>query len=95
LQGAASTLIDIYDAVNDAVITPAEFAGIGIVVGAGEGIANLVRGLAGLIWGCLRFDFHVFWGFFTNFDAAKQDLREVAGAIMGLPGRSKSWLKIG
>lgn len=95
MQGGASTLIDIADVVIGAVFAVV-LAVIGIIVGFGEGVADLVKGLVTLVLGVGKILFDVIKGLFTNFDAAKQDWNSIVETFNALPGAVvkmvKDWL---
>lgn len=89
MQSGASTMIDIADVVIGAVFAVV-LAVIGIIVGAGEGVADMVKGLVTLVLGVGKVLFDVISGFFTNFDAAKQDWNAIVEIFKGLPSAVKA-----
>jgi hypothetical protein len=89
LQPEANDLIGIADFILGADVAIA-LAVVGILVGAGEGIVDMVRGLVALILGTAKVLFDVISGIFTNFDAAKQDFKAIWEGLKGLPGAVKN-----
>jgi hypothetical protein len=85
MQGGASTLIDIADVIIGAVFAVV-LAVIGIIVGIGEGVVDLVRGLVSLVLGVGKVLFDVIKGIFTSFDDAKQDWNAIVETFKALPG---------
>jgi Domain of unknown function (DUF4157) len=89
LQPAANDLIGIADFIIGGNVAIA-LAVVGILVGAGEGVVDMVRGLVTLVLGTAKVLFDVISGIFNGFDAAKQDFNAIWEALKGLPGAVKN-----
>lgn len=92
MQGGASTLINVADVVIGAVFA-VELAVVGMIVGAGEGVADMVEGLVKLVLGVAKVLYDVISGIFTNFDAAVQDWDAFVNILTGLPNAVKALVK--
>ncbi|CAG0950969.1 hypothetical protein BURK2_00196 [Burkholderiales bacterium] len=90
-----ASLFPIADGVTETAITVIDLlisvvmAVLGIVVGFGEGIVGMITGLSMLIYGVIKILYDLIVGIFTNFDAARQDLKVVWEALKGLPSALK------
>jgi hypothetical protein len=91
----ADAIITIDDVVIGALIAVC-LAVIGIVVGFGEGIVDLVKGLVSMIYGAGKLLFDVIMDIFTGGDRTQKDLHAVWEALKGLPDAItklvKDWL---
>lgn len=88
LQGIAGSLITIDD-VTIGAITAVGLAIVGIVVGFGEGVADLIKGVCTMIYGAGKLFYDLFKDLFTGSDSAKKDLVAFWEAIKGLPDAIK------
>jgi hypothetical protein len=90
-----ASLYPIADGIIEVAVTVVEIlvsiimAVLGIVVGFGEGIVGMIEGLFALAFGVIKLLYDLIAGIFTNFDAAKQDLKAVWEALKGLPAALK------
>jgi Domain of unknown function (DUF4157) len=84
LRGVGDAIVTIDDVVVGALFAVV-LGVIGIIVGFAEGVVDLVKGLVAMIAGVGKLLFDLIIGFFTNFDAAKNDLSAFWEALKGLP----------
>jgi hypothetical protein len=92
MQSGASTLIDIADFIIGADFAVV-LAVIGMIVGAGEGVADMVEGLVTMVLGIGKVLYDAIWGLFTNFNALEQDWDKVVDVFKGLPSAVKALVK--
>ncbi len=95
VKGIANRVVDVVDTVMDITIQLDLFV-VGMVVGFGEGIVGMIKGLLSLGYSILKTLWHAISGFFTGFDPLKRDAAQFLAALVGLPGALKqlvtSWM---
>jgi hypothetical protein len=87
-QEGAYTIISIVETVIEIQFSIL-YAVIGTIVGFSEGIVDMLKGLATLIYGGLKVLGDLVMGIFTNFNDLKADVDAIIAAIKGLPGALK------
>ncbi|MBP1468346.1 DUF4157 domain-containing protein, partial [Candidatus Chloroploca sp. M-50] len=91
-QPALVTILDIWEEIFGVLITLL-LAIVGIIVGFGEGIFDLVEGLVHLVWGIAKWVSYLILGFFDNGQKFDQYNKEIIAAARNIPDGLKTMVR--